>query len=112
MQTIEITGIRNNKEITLTVEVKSNRNDGTPTWVRKVDGKPLYGTTGYIHKFNGIYSIDTYTDKNLLSEVKGLEVLEGFETITERNRDLWITVDGRSYSPEEYHSKFNNGERS
>jgi len=98
MQTIEITGIRNNKEITLTIEVKSNQNNNQPSWVRKVDGKPLYGTTGYISKFNGVYSIDTYRGNTLLSEVKGFEALDNVNNITEENRDLWI--DGR---PPEYY---------
>lgn len=100
MQTIEITGIRNNKEITLTIEVKSNRNNNQPSWVRKVDGKPLYSTTGYINKFNGIYSIESYRGKILLSEVKGFEALDNCNKITEQNRELWI--DG---NPPEYYNK-------
>lgn len=97
MQTVEITGIRNNKEITLTVEV-TNDCEGSPQWVRKVDGKPLYSTTGYIRKLDGIISIESYRRNPIMSDVKGLEALEGFNKITEQNRDLWI--DGR---PPEYY---------
>jgi hypothetical protein len=88
MQTVEIKGIRNNKEITLTVEVKSCH--GEPLWVRKENGKPLYSTTGYIKKFNGVYSIGTYRGKTLMTDVTGFEALEGFKKITEQNRELWI----------------------
>jgi len=85
--TTEITGIRNNKEITLTVEIKDCH--GQPKWVRKQDGKPLFGSTGYISKFNGVVNIETYRGKMVITDVHGIDA----SLITEENRDLW--VDGR-----------------
>lgn len=87
MNTIEITGTRNNKEITLTVEVGYCQ--GVPTWVRKENGKPLFGSTGYLTKFNGLVSIQTYRSKLILDNVSGIDASK----LTEQNRDLW--VDGK-----------------
>ena len=82
-----ITGTRNNKEVTLNVEIKNCGDQ--PKWVRKENGKPLYGTTGYLTKYDGLVSITGYRGKMILDNVKGVDPSK----LTEQNRDLW--VDGK-----------------
>lgn len=88
VQTVEIKATRLGKPITLTIEVRSY--DGEPKHVRKADGKPLYGTTGYITKFNGEITIETYRQKIILDNVQGLEAVYDMDKVTEQNRELWI----------------------
>ena len=61
-----ITGIRNNKEVSIDVEVTDNER-GTK-WIKKANGKPFYGTTGYYR--DG--TIQSYRGKELMTNVTGV----------------------------------------
>ena len=89
IKTGEITATRLGKPVVLTVEVKCCGD--APLHVRKVDGKPLYGTTGYIRKFNGEITIGNYSGRDIiLDNVQGLEVFCDIDKVSEGNRELWI----------------------
>jgi|SaaInlV_165m_DNA_1040744.scaffolds.fasta_scaffold107611_2 hypothetical protein len=89
VQTGEIKATRLGKPITLTVEVRTCGD--APLHVRKVNGKPLYGTTGYIRKFNGEITIGNYSGRDIiLDKVQGLEEFCDIAAVTEANRELWI----------------------
>ncbi len=59
-----LTGTRNGKTFSMQVEV--TQNDGKDMWVKKADGKPIFGTTGYLNRGTDLTS---YRGKVLASNI-------------------------------------------
>ena len=64
-----IRAIRNGKTVQLEVEAHKNQHCDL-YWIKKADGKPLYGTTGYFTA--GSKDILTYRGRVLLKNVEWL----------------------------------------
>lgn len=76
-QTVEIktiTGTRKGREIKMDVQVTycGEKGEATLAWIKKADGKPLFGSTGY-WSFGGIWAtpdvIKTYRGKVLIENI-------------------------------------------
>ena len=65
---------RNNRPVTMDVLVEWHGNG--VAWIKKANGRPFYGTTGYWSSERDSHQIRTYRHKEIVSNVTGLEGID------------------------------------